>query len=317
MFVKPLSAKLRSALKRPTADLAIGITTATIACCLSSALARPAWTARPPQSHSGRLATTTLVSGDRGKDLSQSAGVDRQGNGLYTAEQIDYFLEIALGSEFGDADAAVRKWNGSVRIRVNGMPTGEDLRSLNAVIQDINGLAPGIHLQVDDQNPNVELHFAPESQFSRIEPHYQPVNLGYFWTEWHQDVLNHATVLISTTGITQTERSHLIREELTQSLGLMRDSDRYPDSLFYQGWTEPTQFAPIDQVLIQMLYRPEVQAGMTRSQVVNALRAIPSAARSAPLILNPSNGKPLDFSLGQPSSSIHGTGEIGGTRFAL
>lgn len=223
-------------------------------------------------------------------------------SGLYTAEQINYFLEVALGSEFGSRDAIIRKWSGSVRIRVNGTPTSEDLRSLNAVISDINGLAQGIHLQLDSNNPNIELYFAPKSQFSRIDPNYQPVNLGYFWSGWNQNTLNRATVLISTTGVTQTERSHLIREELTQSLGLMRDSYRYPDSIFYQGWTDPTQFSAIDKVLIQMLYRPEVRAGMTRSQVVSALREIPLAARSTPIAppLNPSNGIPLNFSLEQP-----------------
>jgi hypothetical protein len=47
---------------------------------------------------------------------------------------------------------------------------------------------------------------------------------------------------------------HLLREELTQSLGLINDTYDYPESIFYQGWTETTEYAPIDRELIQMLY---------------------------------------------------------------
>jgi hypothetical protein len=47
---------------------------------------------------------------------------------------------------------------------------------------------------------------------------------------------------------------HLLREELTQSLGLMNDPWDYPESIFYQGWSTTTEFAPIDIYLIDLLY---------------------------------------------------------------
>jgi len=49
-------------------------------------------------------------------------------------------------------------------------------------------------------------------------------------------------------------QKHLLREELTQSLGLCNDSWKYKNSIFYQGWTTTTEFAPIDRELIDMLY---------------------------------------------------------------
>jgi hypothetical protein len=52
----------------------------------------------------------------------------------------------------------------------------------------------------------------------------------------------------------ETSHKHLLREELTQSLGLFNDSWEYPESIFYQGWTTTTEFAPIDRELIDMLY---------------------------------------------------------------
>ena len=53
---------------------------------------------------------------------------------------------------------------------------------------------------------------------------------------------------------TNDGQKHLLREELTQSLGLCNDSYDYPESIFYQGWTETTEYAEIDKELIQMLY---------------------------------------------------------------
>jgi hypothetical protein len=49
-------------------------------------------------------------------------------------------------------------------------------------------------------------------------------------------------------------QKHLLREELTQSLGLFNDSYKYENSIFQQRWTETTEYAPIDRVLIDMLY---------------------------------------------------------------
>ncbi|MBD2088871.1 DUF2927 domain-containing protein [Microcoleus sp. FACHB-1515] len=216
----------------------------------------------------------------------------------YTTEQINYFLEIALGAEFGSSDAVIRKWNAPIRIRVTGRPTSEDMRSLQAVIRDLNGLVQGTSLSIDNNNSNVEMVFAPESEFRRYEPNYQPTNMGFGWIWWNQNTLNRARILISTTGITQQERSHLIREELTQSLGLMQDSYRYPDSMFYQGWTDPTQFSAIDRTVISMLYRPEIRAGMTRSQVVRVLQSLNVAAPTA--TAPATSNQPLDFSLGAP-----------------
>jgi hypothetical protein len=77
--------------------------------------------------------------------------------------------------------------------------------------------------------------------------------------------------LITSQKVTQRERSHLIREELTQSLGLMRDSYKHPNSMFYQPWTDVTEFSDLDRALIQLLYSADLRAGMTRTEVATVL----------------------------------------------
>ncbi len=193
----------------------------------------------------------------------------------YTPDQINYFLEIALGSEYGNASPVVRKWVSDIRIKVIGSPTNEDRMTLNRVIEEINAIISRTKLKIDEQNPNVKIYFVPESDFSIYEPNYVPTNLGFFWVRWNaSSEIIRSRIMISTDRITPKERSHLIREELTQSLGLMKDSWTYQDSMFYQGWTDTTTYAEIDKVIIEMLYRSEISPGMTGRQAKEILLSL-------------------------------------------
>ncbi|MBD1805645.1 DUF2927 domain-containing protein [Microcoleus sp. FACHB-SPT15] len=224
-------------------------------------------------------------------------------NRNYTPAQINYFFEIALGSEFGSSNPTIKKWDRDIKIKVNGSPTAEDLKTLQTVLDEINTLTNSIKLQIDAKNPNLEIYFVPESQFAQYEPNYSPVNYGFFWTDWDNDAIYNSRVLISTIGLTQKERSHLIREELTQSLGLMKDSYIYQESIFYQGWTDVTDYSDLDKAVIQMLTLPEIRPGMTKSQVLEVLQKL--EAKKEPISnCGTSDADPaLDFSV-DPFCSI-------------
>jgi hypothetical protein len=188
-------------------------------------------------------------------------------------KELDYFVEIALGAEYGTSVTEVKKWMQDPRIKIFGNPTVIDRDTVQQVVDDLDSLQDQIALHVVNQRPNIEIHFAPESEFAEIEPQYQPTNYGFFWTWWKGTrEIYKARILIATNHVNQRERSHLIREELTQCLGLMRDSDRYPESIFYSGWTDVTEYAPIDRALIRMLYSDSVQPGMDEEQVLEALK---------------------------------------------
>lgn len=233
--------------------------------------------------------------------LHQAAAEELSSTRSYTGEQINYFLEVALKSEYGDSEPTIKKWDGDINITVFGSPTPEDLRTLQVVIDELNTLVSRIRLQVisttshknqfflhrnpqsRSHNSNLEIYFVPESEFAKYEPNYQPVNYGFFWNWWNDNYAIHRSkVLISTVGVTQQERSHLVREELTQALGLMGDSEQYSDSIFYQGWTETTHYAEIDKALIEMLYRPEIRPGMTRSQVLQVFQTLNAKKQPTP-----------------------------------
>lgn len=190
----------------------------------------------------------------------------------YTQEEIDYFLEVALGTEYGDSEQTIKKWAEDIKIDVLGTPTDADLQTLETVVEEINSLIDGVEMVVVEQNPNVEMHFAEEDDFGSIEPNYVPVNYGFFWSYWNgNDELYESRILVSTNEITQAERSHLIREEVTQVLGLMNDSNKYSDSIFFEDWTETNSYAEIDKSVIDMLYQEDIEPGMKAKEVVKVL----------------------------------------------
>jgi hypothetical protein len=197
------------------------------------------------------------------------------GGGAYTSDEaISYFLEIALGSEFGNSEQVIRKWEGRVRIAVYGNPTQEDEKTLQLILEELEVLAPALDIGFAEYGsvPNIEFYFVPEPEFRSYEPNYRPRNMGFFWVWWDDHVINRARILIASEDIDQQARSHLIREELTQALGLMQDSDRYPDSVFFSKWTKTTEYSEIDRNVIALLYRPDIRSGMTRQQVLQALQ---------------------------------------------
>lgn len=194
----------------------------------------------------------------------------------YSEAELAYFGEIAFGFEFGDASPVVRKWQTDVRVAVHGDPTAEDREALATVMRELTA-AIGGPVRVADagaEPANADVYYVPRARFTAVYSQAVPNNDGEFWVSWDgTDHLTHALVLIGT-DVEARFRRHLIREELTQSMGLAQDSPRYPDSMFYSGYTDTPAYSAMDRALIEMLYRDEVQAGMTDWQAASVLRTL-------------------------------------------
>ena len=206
--------------------------------------------------------------------------------GLTSDEIIEYFLEVALGFEFPapGVEDVVRKWPADKKILVgvqaNGDITARDHETLDDVVEELNELMAdsGTLLQRTDSSddPEIMIHFAPQSTFPQLLPSYVPGNNGFFWV-WYGDSneLTQATVLIANdAGVDQTLRSHLIREELTQAMGLAKDSSGYPNSIFLMEFSTTTEYAPIDREIIRLLYHLDVRPGMDEDEVAPVLRRL-------------------------------------------
>jgi hypothetical protein len=195
--------------------------------------------------------------------------------GGYAADEIDYFTAIAFGAEIGDSSPFLRRWRSDtdLAIRVNGAPTPDDLVMLDAVLAEISRLTP-LQFEIVDDLPAVEVHFVPRSQFQTVLPQAQTGSDGFVWAWWAADDHFTSCLVLIATDLSQSLRDHVIREEVTQMLGLLQDSFLYPESIFYRSPSIVTEYLPIDRAVIELLYRVELAAGMTSTQAEQMARTL-------------------------------------------
>jgi hypothetical protein len=175
----------------------------------------------------------------------------------YSIEAQEYFKEIALRSEFKGNRENVLKWSSDMKIFVDGDKKGYLITELNRIVKELNDIIDPIDIKIvsSKQESNYVIYFGNYKNFENNYKIYYPnlleSNYGYFEVTPNNSGLMYVDI---TRTSTIDGQKHLLREELTQSLGLLNDSYKYPESIFYQGWTTTTEFAPIDRELIDMLY---------------------------------------------------------------
>lgn len=196
----------------------------------------------------------------------------------YTNAEIDYFLEVALGVEFahGARPRVIKRWPTeelpAIRMEIMGSPTSQDLAVIRSVVDELNAIAGLPLIAIDSQRPNVPVRFVPRNSmrsYSSLVPRWGAG--GFVSTELNNDfTIERGQVLIAS-DIPFRARKPIIREEITQLLGLLNDSSWYPESIFNDA-NFSTEFAPIDRALIEMLYRPEMRAGLDEGDTRKVLR---------------------------------------------
>ena len=189
----------------------------------------------------------------------------------YSQAELDYFLEVVMNIEFGGTGMQrIHKWTGDLTIEVHGDPTPIDLAELDLIVAELNELQSEVTLSVVPEDGNVQLYFSGVAAFRAVEPNYRNGNNGFFWTYWRGGAIVRANIFVLKTQA-EVYRRHLLREELTQSMGLMNDSNLYDDSIFYARWTDVTAFSDIDRTIIGMLYREDIEVNMGAEEVLEIL----------------------------------------------
>ena len=180
----------------------------------------------------------------------------------YDDETNAYFKEVALKSEFSDrVKTEPRRWTKDVKIFMHGEVSDLFTEELTKIVGELNDLIEPIELyQVyNKSDANCTIFLGTREEFiseynDRISEKSKELlkrNWGFFIMS-----IDESLIFINTEDTYGNElaQRHLLREELTQSLGLCNDSHQYPESIFYQPWSLTTEYAEIDKRLIDMLY---------------------------------------------------------------
>jgi len=204
-------------------------------------------------------------------------------NGLtaYDESVVEYFNEIALGFEFGSASEVTRKWKSSMKIFVGGTKTPDLMDELHRVVKEINALATdGFSASVvtDSLESNFYIFLGSGGDYAKKFPSVLNLvlsNWGLFNVYFDASNKIYGGIMyVDIDRANNIEEKHLLREELTQSLGLAKDSNRYADSIFHANWTSTTEYSNIDKDLVRLLYHPSMQIGLDRVQSAELLREI-------------------------------------------
>lgn len=190
------------------------------------------------------------------EDQKVSTGGGNKVEKQRSPETIQYFNEIVMNTEFNGSRKTAYTWKTDMKIYVDGEKQDYLVDELNRIVSELNDIINPIEIKIvsSPSQANYVVYFGSRTNFknkySLSDPQRLENNWGYFEVYASSGVMYVDTYRNGD----HTTQKHLLREELTQSLGLFNDSYKYPESIFYQGWTSTTEFAPIDREIIDMLY---------------------------------------------------------------
>jgi len=202
---------------------------------------------------------------------------DRPLNERYSAEEIAYFKEIAFGVDFQSRMNApewtpdkeyIIKWEEDVEVVVWGFVTPEDYAEIDRILAELDELIPSLSIsRIEDVDlGDLNVGIVPLDEFAEYAPTEFVIGdelRGDGTVAEIDGVIDWAQVLVDWDRPYEERRS-ILREEITQTLGLVNDSWSYPDSTFYQGVeNRRTEFSDLDKALIRLLYEDEIKPEMT------------------------------------------------------
>lgn len=183
-----------------------------------------------------------------------------------TNDTISYYKEIINSTEFTNKQNESQKWKSDVKIYIDGICDSVAEQEVYKVVNELNELIDSIEITVvnNKDESNLIAFFGFCTNYDKFEPQaipYSGNNYGLFVVypennkiikgSFYVDVVRCGW--LDTTLIEKTKK-HLVREELTQSLGLYNDSMKYPNSIFYQGFTYTTEYSDLDKKIIGIHY---------------------------------------------------------------
>jgi Protein of unknown function (DUF2927) len=211
-----------------------------------------------------------------------SCKVEEEGGDVGLNEAAQYLLEIGFGTEFGSSPKVLRRWDQPVKIFMVDTTFKELHQELRLIVNELNTLIDLVEfsLTTKQSEANIIVYCGDADTFgNQYEPSSKPYlssNQGLFWLYWNSsNNVTKASVFVDVFRTRELScQKHLLREELTQSMGLMQDSNRYPESIFQLAWTCTTSYSDIDREVIKLLYHPKLSAGMSKDEARAVLKRI-------------------------------------------
>lgn len=208
------------------------------------------------------------------------------------------FTEVALGSEFGQGKQVVRKWAKPVKVYVTHQVGDKALHEklLDAHIEHLAAITGLDIARVKSaKQANVQLFFTRESKLLPLIRKYSgaksvkhergAVCLASIRTNKADEIVAGVIYIPVDRARRHAKLLACIVEELTQVLGLPRDSDAVYPSIFNDK-TASYLLTGLDDILLRMLYDPRMRPGSNRKKIQRIAPSILSDLDKRGLIQN-------------------------------
>ena len=194
---------------------------------------------------------------------------------------INYFKLVALGAEYEASFPITQKWTSGMKIFVGGSPNDELLSELHLIKDEINSLVTdGFSIEIvnDSLKSNYYIFFGSGNNYVKKYPNqlkYIHDNWGLFSISANKNFeITSGHMYVDIERANFAEQKHILREELTQSLGFPNDIQYYITSIFYEGWSTTDNYSEFDVEIIRLLYHTKMVSGLNSSSAEGALKAI-------------------------------------------
>lgn len=190
---------------------------------------------------------------------------------------ITWFNEVCLDTEYyGSGDPTlVQKWDVPIAYCLQGDFDQEDAAVLDSFAQWLNTLEgfPGITRVEDMYQANLQIHFTDaQGLLDIMGPEFSGLDGAV--TYWYEYNAIYSGVICVRTDLHRTLRTSVTLEELYNGLGPIQDTMLRPDSIAYQEFSEPQELTKEDELILKLLYHPQIQCGMNAAECERVIREL-------------------------------------------
>lgn len=191
---------------------------------------------------------------------------------------VRYFNEVCLDAEIvnsGDP-GKLQRWEGRIRYYCDGPATDEDHMVLESMVNWLNTIEgfPGMSEVSDPDAANLHISFCgPDEYLAFMGENFHGTDGGVtFWYDGFDRIYD--GIIGYRTDIDQETRNSVILEEIYNGLGPINDTALRDDSIIYSGFSTPQWLTPVDELIIKLLYHPQMECGMDATACETVIRQI-------------------------------------------
>lgn len=195
---------------------------------------------------------------------------------ISTEDVITYFNEVCLDAEVNNSGnpSLLQKWTSPISYSIEGEMTPDDKDILEKFCNYLNSVDGFPGISQSSGYTNLKIHFCTQDVMRGLLGDALADNDGAvtFWYNDNNEIYDE--IICYRTDLEQTTRNSVILEEIYNGLGPIQDTALRQESIIYQGFTTPQWLHPLDELILKLLYHPDIKCGMNAAECEQVIRKL-------------------------------------------